>query len=357
MRRFKPISSMLFLTAGASFAVWLGATGRLSVGPVPAHSQQAAVPEAVWAAAAPGRVETRGRELHIGAPSPAVIKEVLIQLNDRVRAGDLLVRLDDEELNARLAAVKAEAAVRAAERDAIDVRGTALERRKAEDSLYTAERSAFDARMELDRLISQAGTSQASNDDLEKSRAAIAAANDKIEQERINLKRVQSKNLPALTREEAGLAAARAEVSVVSTALERMRIRSPMEGNILELNAKRGENARTDRPLLVLGDTSHLQVRAEVEERDVSKIYPGQPAIVKSSAFRNRSFDAQVSVMSKALGSPKLSSRGQRKQTDVDVLEVVLDLDEGVPLLPGMRADVLFKEAGAMQKSSDLKTK
>jgi hypothetical protein len=48
--------------------------------------------------------------------------------------------------------------------------------------------------------------------------------------------------------------------------------------------------------------------------------------------------------------------RGQRKHTDADGLEVVLDLDDGVPLLPGMRTDVLFREADAAQKNPGAKT-
>lgn len=89
-----------------------------------------------------------------------------------------------------------------------------------------------------------------------------------------------------------------------------------------------------------------------MEERDVSKIYTGQAAVVKSEAFPGRTFDVRVSTMAKTLGAPQLSARAPRKQTDVNILEVVLDLAEGVPLLPGMRVDVLFREAGAMQKSS-----
>jgi HlyD family secretion protein len=137
-----------------------------------------------------------------------------------------------------------------------------------------------------------------------------------------------------------------------------MHIRSPIDASVLELHAKIGETAGSgaDNALLVLGDTAHLQVRAEVEERDVRKIYAGQGGVVKSDAFPDRTFDARVSVIARALGAPQLSARGQRKQTDVDVLEVILDLDDDVPLLPGMRTDVLFREAGAMQKSSIVKT-
>lgn len=358
MRRIRTTSLMLLLGASVSGIGALGAVGLLSFGPAPAHSQQPASIESMWAAAAPGRVEPKGRELRIGASAPGAIKEVLVQLNDRVKTGDLLIRLDDEELKAKLAAVKAEAAVRTAERDSAEVKGSALERRKAEDSLYTAERGAFDARIELDRLISLAANNRVSAEEVQKGRAAVTSADEKVERESTNLKRVQAKNLPALTREEAALSAARAEVAVVSTALERTHIRAPVDAAVLELHAKLGEMAspRAESSLLVLGDTGHLQVRAEVQERDIRKVYAGQAAIVKSDAFPGRSFNARVSVLARALGAPQLMARGQRKPTDVDVLEVVLDLDDGVPLLPGMRTDVLFKEAETMPKSSVAKT-
>jgi HlyD family secretion protein len=357
MRKNWTTSFVLLLGALVSGMGVSGKIGLFSFGPAPAHSEQPASIESMWAAAAPGRVEPKGRELHMAAPAPGAIKQVLVKLNDRVKAGDLLLQLDDGELKAKLQAVKAETAVRLADRDANEVKGLALERRKAEDSLYGAERGVFDARMDLDRLLSLAASAKASAEEVEKGRTAVTQADEKLEREQANLKRVLAKNVPAVTREEAALSAARAEVAVVSAALERMHVRAPAEATVLELHAKPGEMASpsAESPLLVLGDTVHLQVRAEVQERDVSKIYVGQPATVKSDAFPNRTFDARVSVLARALGAPQLTARGQRKQADVDVLEVVLDLDDGVPLLPGMRTDVLFKETGSLPKSSSAK--
>ncbi len=302
--------------------------------------------EPVWAAAAPGRVEPKGRALRVSAPAPAVIEEVLVQLNDRVKAGDLLIRLDDAELKAKLQAAEAQAAAREADRNSTEARGGSRNRRKAEDALYDAEREAFEARLELDRLISLAHSNQASAKEVEKGRAAVAAAQEKVGRERADLKRVLSKNLPARSRQEAALAAARAEVAVVAASFERTHIRAPIDADVLELRAKIGEtaNPQAESPLLVLGDTSRLQVRAEVQERDVRKIHAGQAAVVKSDAFPNRSFEARVSVIARALSEPQLMMRGQRKPTDADILEVVLDLNDGVPLLPGMRTDVLFRE-------------
>jgi HlyD family secretion protein len=350
-------NSRLILFGAALFSAALVAfdAGLLPSLP-PAHSEPAAPPSQaeVWAAAAPGRVEPKGRELRIVAPAPGVIKEVLVKLNDRVQKGDLLVRLDDEELSARLAAVVAQVAVRTTDRDNIKAYGNAYDRRKAEDALYAAERSAFDARLELDRLISDLRGSKATAEAVQSGRTAVAAANEKVAQEQQKLKKIQAKNLPALTREEASLAAARAEVAVLSANIERMRVRAAIDATALEVNAKAGEMAGSsaEAPLLILGDITRLQVRAEVEERDVSKIYPGQAAVVKSGAFPGRTFDVRVYTIGKTLGAPQLSARAARKQTDVDILEVILELEENVPLLPGMRVDVLFREAEAMQKSS-----
>ncbi len=73
---------------------------------------------------------------------------------------------------------------------------------------------------------------------------------------------------------------------------------------------------------------------------------------MKSDAFPNRTFAAHVATIAKALGSPQLSSRNRRKQADVDILEVVLDLEEGAPLLPGMRVDVMFREGAGVRSSA-----
>jgi HlyD family secretion protein len=51
--------------------------------------------------------------------------------------------------------------------------------------------------------------------------------------------------------------------------------------------------------------------------------------------------------MAQALGPTRLGQRGPRKPTDVDVLEIVVDLDGQTPLLPGMRVDVFLKPESA----------
>jgi HlyD family secretion protein len=93
----------------------------------------------------------------------------------------------------------------------------------------------------------------------------------------------------------------------------------------------------------VVGDVSSLRVRAEFEERDIGKVHVGQAAVVRSDAFPGKDFEGKVSSSARALGPSRLGQRGPRRATDVDVLEVIIDLNGQPPLLPGMRVDVFLK--------------
>ena len=59
-----------------------------------------------WQAVAPGLVEPSSGEIKIAAPVVGRIGEVLVKPNDKVFAGELLIRLDDQEVRARVAADK-----------------------------------------------------------------------------------------------------------------------------------------------------------------------------------------------------------------------------------------------------------
>lgn len=304
-----------------------------------------APPKAAWAASAPGRVEPMGGETRISAQAPGRISEVLVGVNDKVAAGDLLVRLADEELVARVHAARAEAAVRKRDRDNETVGKAAQDRRTAEDNLANAERQLAVARGELDRALMTRRSATISPADIDKARDAVKKGNEQFELMRTNLRRAMATDTPAQTRLEAGLAAARAELSIAEAALERARIRAASDGTVLQINARVGETAAPspESPLVVVGDVSSLRVRAEFEERDIGKVRLGQIAVVRSDAFPGKDFEGKVSSLAQSLGPTRLGQRGPRRPTDVDVLEVLIDLTGQPPLLPGMRVDVFLK--------------
>ena len=110
-----------------------------------------------WAASATGRVEPKDGEVRIASQAPGRIVEVLAKTNDKVHAGDLVIRLDDQEIYVRIAAAIAEVSVREREREDEKVTGLALDRRSAEDAVADAERGVFAAHESFDGLTRAGG--------------------------------------------------------------------------------------------------------------------------------------------------------------------------------------------------------
>ncbi len=299
-----------------------------------------------WITSAPGRVEPRSGEIRLTAQALGRVVKVLARVGDQVKAGDVLVLLDEEEARARLAAAEAQEAASRRARDDESVGKQAQDRRNAEDALANAERSLHAARVDLDRLLVARRSNGASQDEMDRARSNLTAAEERVERERQELGRVAAaSDMPLPTRLEAALAQARAEVRLAEIAFDRTRIRAPIDGTVLDVSVKEGEMLAPSPEALALtiGDVSGLRVKAEIEERDVSKIRVGQRVVVRSGAFEGRDFEGKVSSVAAYVGPPRLGSRGPRKPTDIDILEVMIDLDGRPPLMPGMRVDVFFR--------------
>lgn len=306
----------------------------------------AAAMQPTWAASATGRVEPKSGEVRVTAEVGGRIVDIPVNLNDQVKSGDLLVRLDDDDAITKVVGANAEAQVRVRERNEEDARGLQLERRNAEDTVAAAERSVFGAQQEFDDALDQKRNHNGAQDAVDKGRAKLEDARKKLADERANLASVNAKSgMPLPTRLEAALSVARAELTGAELGVEHTRIRAPFDGTVLNVIAKEGEVAAPspENTLVIYGDLSTMKVRAEVEERDAAKIRVGQRVVVRADAYPEQDFEGKVTSIAQSLSPPNIQSRGPRRPNDVEVLEAVVDLDGAPPLLTGMRVDVFFK--------------
>jgi len=337
----------LMITPGNPIQIRFGSSSSTTT-TTPAASQAAAT-QLAWLAAAPGRVEPRSGQIRIGTGVAGKVEKVSVNMNDRVAEGEVLIRLEDKEARARLSSAEAQAALSKRERDnppAGAPRETSSRDsiNKAEDAVYNAERAVMSARFELDDAIA-ADRKTPGNQALAGARRRHADAVDRLRQEQVALASAISRSgSVAPNRLEAGLIAARSDVTLAESLLDKTRIRAPIAGKVLQINAKLGELVAPtpELPLVVMGDMSIVRVRAEVDEPDVAKIKLGQRVSVKNNAYPGREFDGKVAEIAPSLALPRMGSRGARRTTDVEVMEVLIDLDGSVPLLPGMRVDAFF---------------
>jgi HlyD family secretion protein len=304
--------------------------------------------ERSWQAVAPGRVEPWSGEIKIASALVGRIGDVLVGVNDKVFAGEPLIRLEDDEARARIATAEAQIALRKRARNDQATSSRAAERRRAEDWVAEADRGVFDAQAALDQAAGAKRAGRTSDADLAAARAALSREQDRLKQRKSELRTLEDdKTTPLPTQNEGALNVARAELQLAQAALEKLTIRAPAAGTVLQVNAKPGELATPSaQPLLLIGDISALRVRAELDERDVGEIKAGQPVLVRAPAFRGREFAGKVSSIAPIVDAGRINARDQRGLSDVRVVEVLIDLSETGPLAVGMKVDVFFRHDG-----------
>ncbi len=307
-----------------------------------------AAEEKNWLAVAPGRVEPLSGVIRVAVPVMGVIGEVLVRANDTVFAGEPLVRLVDPEARARLAAAEAQAALRRRVRNKESASSGAAARRRAEDAVADAEMAVSEARSFVDRTAVERRASRGSDADVDAARSGLTRAQDRRAQRRAELRSIEV-DAPLPTQAEGQLQIARSELLGAQAAIEKMTIRAPIDGTVLQLNAKPGELASptATQPLVLLGNVSALRVRAEVDERDIEKIKLGQSVLIRPAAFRGREIAGTVSFIAPLVEAGRHNAQGQRNMTDVDVVEVLIDVGEPGPLVVGMKVDAYFRQDSA----------
>jgi len=281
-----------------------------------------------WLAVAPGRVEPLSGLIRVAPPVMGVIGEVLV--------------------GARLAAAEAQVALRRRVRNKESAASGAAARRRAEDAVADTEIAVAEARAFVDKAAIERRAGRGSDADVEAARSGLTRAQVRLVQQKAELRRIEADaSLP--TQAEGQLNIARSELLATQAAIEKMTIRAPIDGTVLQMNARPGELASPSatQALVLLGNVSALRVRAEVDERDIEKIKAGQAVLVRPAAFRDREIAGTVSFIAPLVEAGRYNALGQRNMTDVDVVEVLVSLGEPGPLAVGMKVDVYFRQDSA----------
>lgn len=186
---FKIIGGIAALGLAAFAGYWASNQyGGVTASPAPV----AASAKVAWVAAAPGRVEPKGGEVGVGTAIIGRVTEVSIKVNDDVEEGQLLIKLDDAEARARLAAAETQADVREKARDDQQLNSNRRDVRDAEDEVYRAERAVTGARIELDYALNGKRDGSVNDQTLENARRRLREAEDRVQRARVKVAQAQA---------------------------------------------------------------------------------------------------------------------------------------------------------------------
>jgi len=242
---------------------------------------------------ATGKIEPLVK-VEVKSKASGIVEKILADYGDHVKAGQVLVELDKEQLQARVAEAHAnlqaaQAAVESAqatyERNKVDAAGPDLPFLKA-----TAER---DRKLAADGLVS----------------ASILDDGEKAYQLGLN-KQMSAQRYLAVSRAE--IARTKAQVAQMQAALDSAEedlrnstIVSPMDGLVLSRDVEVGDAVSSILILgsqatlvMTLGDVSEVYVKGKVDEADISKVYLGQHARIVVESLKDKKFEGKVTKIS-----------------------------------------------------------
>ena len=351
-RKLRAIRAAVLATSVASVLsgiVWVGQGGETGVqaGSAPA-ANRGDVGEPEIALAAPGRIEGASDTIEVGAGLDGVIAEIKVKEGDRVERGDVLAVIDRRELTSELSATRAAAdgARQARTRVLRGSRPEDRDRADAEVASAAAVLAEAQAQQERSTLLFAEGVIAASTRD--EARRNLDVAGAQLEAARKRAELVKAPPLPEdVARADADVRWAEERVRALEQTLEKTLVRAPISGTVLRTLLKPGESFSTlvPRPILSLADTSRLRVRAEVDEREVGRVFVGQRVTVSTDAWQGPGVPGVVTRLGAAMGRKTARSSDPAEKSDRDVLEVWVDLDRQDPrLVLGLRVTATFLE-------------
>ena len=288
------------------------------------------IPASDFGIGALGRIEPKSKVLHINAPSvlePALIEQLLVDVGDHVATGQLLARLDSHRRETADVA-SARAALNLAEMNLAKVlAGAKAGDIVAQQALVDQTQSRLSlAQKKLERAEKLTKNKAMSADDLDMAHTELETEERALRQHEATLtalKEIRSVDVDYARAqiEQAKAALERAEADVAVTT-----INSPIDGVVLKINTRIGERVGSD-GLLELGDTSEMDVVAEVHETDIIRVRLRQPAEIK---LRNwgETLHGRVIEVGRLVGRMDVLSNDPVDDTDARVVEVRIRLDK-----------------------------
>ena len=265
-------------------------------------------------------------QVSVGTQVSGQIKDLFVDFNSEVKAGQLIAQIDPETFEYR---------VRSAQADLDASRAQVLTAQANVASsiaqVSRAKMEVAEAQRDYERqksLVEKAFVTQSVAD---KARALVGTLSEsvKVAEAQMAVTNAQVKSAQAaVTQRESTLAQARID-------LARTKITSPVNGIVIKRSIEKGQTVaaslQSPELFVIAQNLQDMQVDASIDESDVGKIKTGQKATFTVDAFAGQTFEGEVRQVRKA---------AQTVANVVTYVAVIGFSNSGGRLLPGMTANV-----------------
>ncbi|MBL0869168.1 MAG: efflux RND transporter periplasmic adaptor subunit [Phycisphaerales bacterium] len=313
-----------------------------------------------------GIIEASTRNIAVGTNIAGIVSEVFVEPGAKVKAGDALMRIDDRTLRSELATRKAALEIARSQAQIAQAQVDRLKQQPRKEDVPPAKARVDVAKAQLEDAKEVLALMDAVTDkraivkeDLTRRQNAVLTANARLEEAQASFEQLLagawSQDIAVaeaqLAQARAGVTQAEANVAATQTELDRLVVRSPINGEVLQVNTRVGEYAQAgalSTPLMLVGNTDVLHVRIDVDENDAWRVRSGAKARVSLRGNPQIATDNTSFVRIEPFVIPKRSLTGDStERVDTRVLQVVYSFPKSaLNAYVGQQVDVRIDATG-----------
>ena len=274
------------------------------------------------------------------------LKWIGVEKGDRVKEGQVLVRLEDDEFRAAYNQAKGTVANAQAYLEELQHGSRPEEIQQAQHNLDEARATLANDKLTLDRTKQLAVSGVVSKQQLDDATAKYEADQQRVNSLQQGFALAMIGPRPEeISRAQGALTQAQGQLDYAKSQLDATVIRAPVNGTILDRTAEKGELVTSgfastaaggpQGSVVSLADLNDLQVELDIAQADFARLSPNQKAVVTTDAYPDKQYDGQIA---------QISPEANRQKATVQVKVQVLKPDKypDVQLRPEMNATVRF---------------
>jgi len=282
------------------------------------------------------------RKIELSPKITGRIEWIGVDKGGKVRQGQVLIRLDQQELKAQVAQARAALDQARHRLTELETGSRPQEIEQARAAMQQAEANLLNAERTVRRmreLHAEGGVSQQQVDDA-RTVYEVAVAQLRSAREGLDLAKVGPRQ-EQIDQARAALRHAEANLALAQANMANTEIRAPEDGTILERLAELGETVTTGvtatrgakSAIVSMADLNDLRVELDINQNDLRRLRMGMPAVVALDAYPDRPYQGTLVEM---------APEANRQKATLQVKVTVHDPDDLVR--PEMNARVTFQE-------------
>lgn len=288
--------------------------------------------------------EVRNLSFKVGG----VIGQCHVELGQQVNAGALLMVLDNAEQKVALAVAEEKLELAKAQLAHTLSGVNPLEIRAAQKALELAQERWKHAEVELARRQALLKDKAVSRSEYDAKESFVRQAETDVRRAEAQLQCLQE----FVTPEDKLVAEAQVKVASVqrdlaAQGLADTQLNAPFDGTVLEILLRVGEAVTSAgrQPVILFADISRLRIRAEIDERYICALKPGQKVTVTGRALGAKEYQGHISRIKSIMGKKSVFTRSSSEKRDLDIVQVFVDMGDEFRAPAGLRVDVAIRVA------------